>query len=90
MITPSPLMNYNKQSALLPKDMLMYGEDRKYYFHVGPGNNSELVRKIVQLRSNWFDAPSKSTWAHLKWNQSSAKYTYINTLLIVLITPNHP
>ena len=40
----------------------------KYYYYVGPGNNSSLIRSLMKKRIWWFETKN-ITEAHFVWTQ---------------------
>jgi hypothetical protein len=52
-------------------------KDKIYYYTVVPGNNSELIKKVMEHRLNWRDSiPAKTLICNFKWQHISMGLDY--------------
>lgn len=59
------------------------GGEKKWKFHLGPGNNSQMIGTVLESRGNWIQTPERTyfcklddTLFHLKWEQTTEKNIY--------------
>ena len=67
-------LNKNKDYILQTNSIRSYniGNDNGMYkFFIGRGNNSDLVRRVMQRRINWREVPAHAATIHYRWNPTS-------------------
>ena len=58
---------YNTSKIFSQKNKLQ----KCYYFSLGPGNNAELIKKILLNRTHWQEVDENSYYLNLRWQQGS-------------------
>ena len=59
-----------------PNNVLI--ENNIFRYYIGTGNNSELVRRVMQKRINWKEVPSHYNTVHFRWHSTSRGLKYFN------------
>ncbi|EGR34832.1 hypothetical protein IMG5_000600 [Ichthyophthirius multifiliis] len=72
--------NQNQYKVKKQQNQLFSIKQKKYY--IGSGNNSQIIRRIMQKRKGWVEIQYGSTmFVNLKWQQSSRGYQYNRLVL---------
>lgn len=66
-----------KRANTIAKPQQMYKPEEPLKYFLGPGNNTELIKRVMRTRNQWIEAEgSKDLFVNLRWHQTNKNFKY--------------